>query len=134
MKGLTAQADGQLAWVRENVDDSLVRWRAGQLDLPADQRDAESETARRWAAVDQRLGAATDDLLTLESGSKNADVQQAAQMLRQATTGYRASIDALAQSLASGDDARIAQAQQALTADVSLFDQARQRMRQVARL
>jgi hypothetical protein len=134
VKALTAQADGQLTWLRENVDDALLRWRADQLRRPLDQRDTESELARRWALVDERVTAASDDLLTLQSGSKDAGVQQAAELLRQATQGFRGSIDALTQSLASGDQARIAQATQGFAADASLLDQARQRLRQAVRL
>ncbi len=55
-------------------------------------------------------------------------------MLRQATEGYRTSIDALAQSIATGEQARIAQASQALAADTTLLDQGRQRFRTAAKL
>jgi hypothetical protein len=133
-KALAAQADGQLAWVRSNVDDPLARWRAEQLALPTDQRDTDSELARRWTLVDQRVTAATNDLLTLESSTRNDDLRQTTTMLRQATEGYRASIDALAQSIATGDQARIDQASQALAADTTLFDQARTRFRTTAKL
>ncbi|MGB9374571.1 MAG: hypothetical protein WCA82_10475 [Jiangellales bacterium] len=131
---LAAQADGQIAWVRSNVDDPLVRWRADQLRLPSDERDADSELARRWTLVDQRAIAATNDLLTLESSTKDDGLRQATTMLRQATEGYRTSIDALAQSVSAGEQARIAQASQALTADTTLLDQARQRFRTAAKL
>lgn len=133
-KTLAAQADGQLSWVRSNVDDPLVRWRAGQLALPAEQRDTDSELARRWALLDQRVTAATTDLLTIESSSKDAALQQAAGLLRQAAEGYRTSVDALAQALATGDQARISQASQGLNADTTMLDQARQRLRQTASL
>jgi hypothetical protein len=131
---LAAQADGQVAWVRSNVDDPLVRWRADQLRLPSDERDADSELARRWTLVDQRAIAATNDLLTLESSTKDDALRQTATMLRQATEGYRNSIDALAQSISAGEQARIVQASQALTADTTLLDQARQRFRTAAKL
>lgn len=134
VQALTAQADGQITWLRENVDDALLRWRASQLQRPVDDRDGDSESAHRWALVDQRVTAATNDLLTLESGSKDAGIRQAAGMLRQALQGYRGSVDTLAQSLAVGDQARIDQAQQGVSADVSLLEQARQRLRQAARL
>ena len=133
-KELAAQADGQLGWVRSNADDQLVRWRADQLRLPAAQRDPDSELARRWLLLDQRVTAATDALLTLESSSKDDALRQAATMLRQAAEGYRTSIDALAQSIATGEQPRIAQASQALTADTTLLDQARQRLRGAAKL
>lgn len=131
---LAAQADGQIAWVRSNVDDPLVRWRADQLGLPSDQRDTDSELARRWTLVDERTTAATNDLLTLESSTKGDDLRQAATMLRQATEGYRTSIDALAQSIATGEQARVARASQALAADATLLDQGRQRFRTAAKL
>lgn len=131
---LAAQADGQVAWVRSTVDDPLVRWRGQQLGLAVEQRDTDSETARRWTLVDERLTAATTDLLTLESGGARDDVRQSAGMLRQAAEGYRASLDALATSVATGDQARIAQASQALDADTALLDQARQRFRRAAGL
>ncbi|MGA7690085.1 MAG: hypothetical protein WCA29_12755 [Jiangellales bacterium] len=131
---LAAQADGQIAWVRSNVDDPLVRWRADQLRSPSDRRDTDSELARRWTLVDQRATAATNDLLTLESSTKDDGLRQAATMLRQATEGYRTSIDALAQSIATGEQARIAQASQALAADTTLLDQGRQRFRTAAKL
>jgi hypothetical protein len=133
-KQLAAQADGQLGWVRSNVDDPLVRWRADQLRVPAAQRDTDTELARRWMLLDQRVTAATNDLLTVESSSKNDTLRQAASMLRQAAEGYRTSVDALAQSIATGEQARIAQASQALTADTTLLDQARQRLRGAAKL
>lgn len=133
-KALAAQADGQLSWVRSNVDDPLLRWRADQLRLPAAQRDTDSELARRWALVDQRVTAATTDLLTIESSTKNAALQQASALLRQAAEGYRTSLDALAQALVTGDQARIAQASQGLNADTTMFDQARQRFHQTASL
>lgn len=133
-KELAAKADGQLGWVRSNLDDPLVRWRADQLQLPAEQRDRDSELARRWTLVDQRITEATNDLLTLESSSKDDNLRQTATMLRQAAEGYRTSIDALAQSIATGEQARIAQASQALQADTTLFDQARQRFRTTAKL
>ena len=131
---VAAQADGQIAWARANVDDPLVRWRADQLALPLAERDSDSELARRWALVDQRVTAATSDLLTLESGSKDEALRQAAVMLRQAAEGYRTSVDGLAQSIATGEQARIAQASQALSADTTLLDQARQRFRTAAKL
>ena len=131
---LAAQADGQLAWVRSNVDDPLVRWRADQLRAPADERDTDSDMARRWALVDQRVTAATNDLLTIESGSGKDDLRQSATLLRQAAEGYRTSVDGLARALATGDQARIATASQGLTADTTLLDQARQRFRQAAKL
>jgi hypothetical protein len=131
---LAAQADGQLTWVRSNVDDPLVRWRADQLRLPADQRDTDSELARRWMLVDQRVTAATGDLLTIESGSKDDGLRQAATMLRQAAEGFRTAIDGLAQSMATGDQGRIAQSSQALSADTTLLDQARHRFRTTAKL
>lgn len=133
-KALAAQADGKIGWVRSNTDDALVRWRADQLGRPAEQRDADSELARRWTLLDQRVASATDDLLTLESSSKDDSLTQAAGMLRQATEGYRTSVDALAQSVATGDQQRIAAASQALSADTTLLDQARQRLRQAAKL
>lgn len=133
-KTLAAQADGKIGWVRSNTDDALVRWRADQLGRPADQRDVDSELARRWTLLDERLATATDDLLTLESSSKDDSVTQAAGMLRQAAEGYRTSVDALAQSVATGDQQRIAAASQALNADTTLLDQARQRLRQAAKL
>lgn len=131
---LAAQADGQLAWVRSNVDDPLVRWRADQLRLPAEQRDTDSELARRWDLVDQRVTAATNDLLTIESGKASDSVRQAATLLRQAAEGFRASVDGLAGAVSTGDQTRIATASQGLTADTTVLDQARQRFRQAARL
>lgn len=131
---LAAQADGKIGWVRSNTDDALVRWRADQLGRSAEQRDIDSELARRWTSLDQRVTAATDDLLALESSVKDSGVRQAASMLRQAVEGYRTSVDALAQSVATGEQARIAAASQALDADTTLLDQARQRLRQAAKL
>jgi len=131
---LAAQADGQLSWVRTAVDDPLVRWRAAQLGLPADQRDVDSDLARRWALLDQRVTAATTDLLTIESGTDDDSLKQAAALLRQAAEGFLASVDALARAVATGDQSRIATASQALTADTALLDQGRQRLRQAARL
>jgi hypothetical protein len=131
---LAAQADGQLDWVRNQASDPLIRWRAGQLALPAAQRDTDSPEARTWALLDQRLTGASNDLLTLQSGSDDEAVRQAAGMLQQATDGYRNSLEALAASMATGDNARTNQAAQALQADTALFDQARQRFRQAARL
>ena len=131
---LAAQADGQLAWVRSNVNDPLVRWRADQLRLPAEQRDTDSELARRWDLVDQRVTAATNDLLTIESGKASDSVRQSATLLRQAAEGYRASLDGLAGAISTGDQTRIATASQGLTADATMLDQARQRFRQAARL
>jgi hypothetical protein len=125
-----AQAEGQLAWVRSQVDDPLVRWRGQQLGLPVDQRDTDSELARRWALIDQRSTAATDGLLTLATGARKDSVREAATLLRQSTESYRASLDALATAVATGDQARIAQASQGFTADTALLDQARQRFRQ----
>lgn len=55
-------------------------------------------------------------------------------MLRQAAEGYRTSIDGLAQSMATGDQGRIAQASQALSADTTLLDQARHRFCTTANL
>jgi len=133
-RDLAAQAEGQLAWVRSQVDDPLVRWRGQQLGLPADQRDADSELARRWALIDQRVTAATTDLLTLQSGARSDAVRESAGMLRTATESYRGSLDALAAAVATGDQARIAQASQGFTADTSLLDQARTRFRQVSGL
>ncbi len=131
---LASQADGQLAWVRTAVDDPLVRWRAEQLGLPADQRDVDSDLARRWALVDQRVTAAANDLLTIESGSGSDTVKQAAGLLRQAAEAFRGSVDGLARAVATGDQSRIATASQALAADTTLVDQGRQRLRQAAGL
>lgn len=131
---LAAQADGQLAWVRSNVDDPLVRWRADQLRRPAEQRDTDSELARRWDLVDQRVTAATNDLLTIESGKASDSLRQAATLLRQAAEGFRASVDGLAGAISTEDQSRIATASQGLTADTTVLDQARQRFRQAARL
>lgn len=131
---LASQADGQLAWVRTAVDDPLVRWRAEQLGLPPDRRDVDSDLARRWALVDQRITAATNDLLTIESGTGSDAVTQAAGLLRQAAEAVRGSVDGLARAVATGDQTRIATASQALAADMTLLDQGRQRLRQAARL
>ena len=133
-RSLAAQADGQLEWARNQASDSLLRWRAGQLGLPAAQRDTDSPEARTWSLLDQRLTGASNDLLTLQSGADDEAVRQAAGMLQQATDGYRNSLEAMANSLATGDAARTSQATQALQADTALFDQARQRFRQAARL
>ena len=131
---LASQADGQLAWVRTAVDDPLVRWRAEQLALPPEQRDVDSDLARRWALVDQRVTSATNDLLTIESGTGRDTVRQAAGLLRQAAEAFRGSVDGLARAVATGDQTRIATASQALTADTTLLDQGRQRLRQAAKL
>jgi hypothetical protein len=133
-RNLAAQADGQLEWARNQASDALLRWRAGQLGLPAAQRDTDSPEARTWSLLDQRLTGASNDLLTLQSGADDEAVRQAAAMLQQATDGYRNSLEAMANSLATGDAARTSQATQALQADTALFDQARQRFRQAARL
>jgi len=133
-RDLAAQADGQLSWVRNEVTDPLVRWRAGELGKPADQRDTDSPQAKTWALVEQRLTAASNDLLTMQSGAKDDSVRQAAGMLQQAADGYRNSLDALTQSVAAGDQARISQASQAFQADTALFDQGRQRLQQVMKL
>jgi hypothetical protein len=116
------------------VDDPLVRWRGQQLGLPADQRDTDSELARRWALLDQRTTAATDDLLTLATGAKKDSVRESATLLRQAAESYRSSLDTLATAVATGDQARIALASQGFTADTALLDQARQRFRQASGL
>jgi hypothetical protein len=133
-RSLAAQADGQLEWARNQASDSLLRWRAGQLGLPAAQRDTDSPDARPWSLLDQRLTGASNDLLTLQSGADDEAVRQAAAMLQQATDGYRNSLEAMATSLATGDAARTSQATQALQADTALFDQARQRFRQATGL
>lgn len=133
-KALAAQADGQIGWARANTDDALVRWRADQLAKPVDQRDTDSELARRWTLLDERLTAATTDLLTLESSSKDDGVRETATALREAAERFRTSIDGLAQSVVTGEQSRIAAASQALTADTTLLDQARQRLRQAAKL
>lgn len=133
-KTLAAQADGQIGWARANTDDALVRWRADQIGRPVDQRDTDSELARRWTLLDERLTAATTDLLTLESSSKDDGLRETATALRQAAERYRTSIDGLAQSVVTGEQSRIAAASQALTADTTLLDQARQRLRQAAKL
>ena len=131
---LAAQADGQLTWVRSQVNDPLVRWRGQQLALPADQRDTDSEQSRTWALIDQRITSATTDLLTLESGSKNDSVKQSASLLRQAAESYRGSLDALAKAVSTGDQSRMTQASEGFTADTSLLDQARTRFKQAAKL
>jgi hypothetical protein len=131
---LAAHAEGQLAWVRSQVDDPLVRWRGQQLGLPVEARDTDSELARRWDLLDQRTTAATDDLLTLATGAKKDSVREAATLLRQATETYRGSLDTLATAVSLGDQARITQASQGFTADTTLFDQARQRFRQATGL
>lgn len=133
-RDLAAQADGQLTWVRSQVNDPLVRWRGQQLALPADQRDTDSEQARTWALIDQRLTSATTDLLTLESGSKDDSVKQSASLLRQAAETYRGSLDTLAKAVSTGDQSRITQASEGFTADTSMLDQARTRFKQAAKL
>lgn len=129
-----AQADGELEWARSNATDALIQWRAGQLRLPADQRDVDSAQARTWSLLDQRLTGAGNDLLTLQSGAGDQRVRQAAGMLQQATDSYRNSLGAMAASIATGDAGRMSQAAQALQVDTALFDQARQRFRQAAQL
>ncbi len=129
-----AQAEGQLAWVRSQVDDALVRWRGEQLALSTDARDTDSELARRWALVDQRTTAATDTLLTLETATSTDAVRESSRLLREATESYRTSLDTLALALSTGDGARTAQAQQGFAADTALLDQARQRFRQASGL
>lgn len=131
---LAAQADGQLGWALSTNDDALVRWRANQIQLPLDQRDTDSELARRWTLLDERVTAATNDLLTLEASSTSDDTRQAAAALREAAERYRTSIDALAQSVVTGEQSRIAAASQALTADTTLLEGARGRLRQTAKL
>lgn len=131
---LAAQADGQLGWALSTNDDALVRWRANQIQLPLDQRDTDSELARRWTLLDERVTAATNDLLTLEASSTSDDTRQAATALREAAERYRTSIDALAQSVVTGEQSRIAAASQALMADTTLLEGARGRLRQTAKL
>ena len=131
---LASRAEGQLTWVRSQVDDPLVRWRSQQLGLPAAQRDTDSELARRWALIDQRITSATDELLTLESGAADMSLREAAGLLRNATDGYRTSLDTLATAMETGDQQRLAQAAQGFNADAALLDQSRQRLREAAKL
>ncbi len=131
---LAARADGQLSWVRTQMDDPTIRWRAEQLGVPTEQRDTDSEQARTWASLDQRMTSAGNDLLTLQSGAKDESVRQAAGMMQQAADGYRNSAEALAASIATGDQSRIGEATQAFQADAALFDRARERLRQAAKL
>lgn len=131
---LAARADGQLSWVRSHMDEPTIRWRAQQLGMPAEQRDTDSEQARTWASLDQRMMSAGNDLLTLQSGAQDEAVRQAAGMMQQSADGYRKSAEALAASIATGDASRISEATQAFQADAALFDRARQRLREAAKL
>lgn len=133
-RDLAAQADGQLAWARSQVDETLLRWRASQMAVPAAERDTDSEAARRWVGVDQRLGAAVDRLLALESGTSRDAVQESAFQLRTAAERYRSTLDTVAAAYATQDDTRIGPAVQGWNADTGLLDGARQRFREVTGL
>jgi hypothetical protein len=133
-RDLAAQADGQIAWARSQVDEALLRWRASQIGVPAAQRDTDSEAARRWAGVDQRLGAAVDRLLALESGTANDTVRDAVFQVRTATERYRSTLDTVSSAYATGDDVRIGAAVQGWSADTGILDGARQRFREVTGL
>ena len=126
-----AQADGKLGWVRANVDEPLVRWRASQLEVPEADRDRDSEFARRWTLVHQRLVTAADELLTMEAGSPTPEVREAASMLRGAAESYRGSLDSVATAYASQDPTRISTANRGFSADTALLDQSRRRFEEV---
>ena len=133
-RDLAAQADGQLAWARSQVDETLLRWRASQIGAAALDRDTDSEAARRWQGVDQRLGAAVDRLLALESGTTRDEVRDAAFQLRTAAERYRSTLDTTASAYATGDDDRIGPAVQGWGTDTGILDGARGRFRQVTGL
>jgi hypothetical protein len=133
-----ADADAQLAWVRTQVDDALLRWRGGRIaappDAPGDTVEIDSEPASRWALVDDRLGVAIGHTAALAADAGSADLRRAADTLHGAVEAYRQSIDTAAAAHATGDPVRIAAAARALAVDGDLVDRARRRLRDAAGL
>ncbi|MGF1647821.1 MAG: hypothetical protein ACFCVF_13000 [Kineosporiaceae bacterium] len=133
-----ADADAQLAWVRSQVDEPLLRWRGGRLaappDAPGDTVEIRSESSDRWALVEERIGVALDHAAALATDAGSADLRRAGAALSDAIETYRRSIDTAAAAHGTGDAGRTVAAERGLAVDGDLLDQARRRLRDAAGL